>query len=46
MTVATELDIRPLSPLIGAEIHGIDLSRPLERAGGGPRCARRSTPTT
>ncbi len=29
MTVATELDIRPLSPLIGAEIHGIDLSHPL-----------------
>jgi taurine dioxygenase len=29
MTVATELDIRPLSPIIGAEIHGIDLSRPL-----------------
>ena len=29
MTVATELDIRPLSPIIGAEIHGLDLSRPL-----------------
>jgi len=29
MTVATDLDIRPLSPIIGAEIHGIDLSRPL-----------------
>jgi alpha-ketoglutarate-dependent taurine dioxygenase len=29
MTVATELDIRPLSPIIGAEIHGIDLSVPL-----------------
>jgi alpha-ketoglutarate-dependent sulfate ester dioxygenase len=29
MTVATELDIRPLSPIIGAEIHGVDLSRPL-----------------
>ena len=27
--VATELDVRPLSPLIGAEIHGVDLSRPL-----------------
>ena len=27
--IATELDIRPLSPLIGAEIHGVDLSRPL-----------------
>ncbi len=29
MTVATDLDIRPLSPIIGAEIHGLDLSRPL-----------------
>jgi taurine dioxygenase len=27
--VATDLDIRPLSPIIGAEIHGVDLSRPL-----------------
>jgi taurine dioxygenase len=29
MTVDTQLDIRPISPLIGAEIHGVDLSRPL-----------------
>jgi taurine dioxygenase len=29
MAVATQLDIRPLSPLIGAEIHGLDLARPL-----------------
>jgi len=29
MDVATALDIRPLSPLIGAEIHGVDLSAPL-----------------
>ena len=29
MAIATELDVRPLSPLIGAEIHGLDLSRPL-----------------
>ncbi len=29
MTVATELDIRPLSPIIGAEIGGLDLSHPL-----------------
>jgi taurine dioxygenase len=29
MTIATELDVRPLSPIIGAEIHGLDLSRPL-----------------
>ena len=29
MTIATQLDIRPLSPIIGAEIHGIDLSKPL-----------------
>ena len=28
-TVATGLDVRPLSPLIGAEIHGLDLSAPL-----------------
>ncbi len=33
MTVATEFAINPLSPIIGAEIHGLDLSRPLsERA--------------
>ncbi|MGO8870833.1 MAG: TauD/TfdA dioxygenase family protein [Acidimicrobiales bacterium] len=32
MAVATDLDIRPLSPIIGAEVHGLDLSRPL-----GPR---------
>jgi taurine dioxygenase len=29
MTVDTQLDIRPISPLIGAEISGLDLSRPL-----------------
>jgi taurine dioxygenase len=29
MTVDTQLDIRPISPLIGAEIAGLDLSRPL-----------------
>jgi taurine dioxygenase len=29
VTVAAGLDIRPLSPLIGAEIHGLDLARPL-----------------
>ena len=29
MTVAAELDVRPLSPLIGAEIAGVDLSEPL-----------------
>jgi alpha-ketoglutarate-dependent taurine dioxygenase len=32
VATTTELDVRPLSPLIGAEIHGLDLSRPL----GGP----------
>ncbi len=32
MDVATHLDVRPLSPLIGAEIHGIDLSNPLAPA--------------
>jgi alpha-ketoglutarate-dependent taurine dioxygenase len=33
MTVATEFAIRPLSPIIGAEIHGLDLGQPLsERA--------------
>ena len=30
--VATVLDVRPLSPLIGAEIHGIDLSATLDPA--------------
>ncbi len=30
MTVAAKLDIRPLTPIIGAEIHGIDISRPLD----------------
>jgi alpha-ketoglutarate-dependent taurine dioxygenase len=29
MTVDTTLDVRPISPLIGAEIHGVDLARPL-----------------
>jgi taurine dioxygenase len=28
-TVTSGLDLRPLSPLIGAEIHGLDLSSPL-----------------
>ena len=30
MTVRHDLDIRPLSPLIGAEIHGVDITRPLD----------------
>jgi alpha-ketoglutarate-dependent taurine dioxygenase len=30
MAIATRLDIRPLSPVIGAEIHGLDLSEPLD----------------
>ena len=29
MVTASQLDVRPLSPLIGAEIGGVDLSRPL-----------------
>ena len=29
MTTKVSLDVRPLSPLIGAEIHGLDLARPL-----------------
>ena len=32
MTITTGLDVRPLSPIIGAEIHGIDLSTPLSEA--------------
>ena len=32
MTTLTQLDIRPLSPIIGAEIHGVDLSRPLSES--------------
>jgi len=32
MTDAPEVDVRPLSPLIGAEIGGLDLSRPLAPA--------------
>jgi taurine dioxygenase len=29
MALRAELDVRPLSPLIGAEIHGVDISRPM-----------------
>jgi alpha-ketoglutarate-dependent taurine dioxygenase len=29
MTLTTEIEVRPLSPVIGAEILGLDLSRPL-----------------
>jgi taurine dioxygenase len=29
VVVTTELDIRPIAPPIGAEIHGLDLARPL-----------------
>ncbi len=29
MVIGTELEVRLLSPIIGAEIHGVDLSRPL-----------------
>jgi taurine dioxygenase len=29
VVIATELDIRPISPVIGAEVHGLDLSCPL-----------------
>ncbi len=32
MTTRVALDIRPLSPKIGAEIHGIDITRPLDDA--------------
>jgi taurine dioxygenase len=32
MTIATELDVRPLSPTIGAEIGGLDLAKPLGEA--------------
>lgn len=31
-TIADEIDIRPLQPTIGAEIEGVDLSRPLSTA--------------
>jgi len=30
VAIAAQLDLRPLSPLIGAEIGGLDLSRPLD----------------
>ncbi len=30
MTVRTDLDIRPLSPIIGAEVHGIDIAQPVD----------------
>ena len=26
VVIVTELDIRPISPVIGAEIHGLDLA--------------------
>src|SRR5665213_42743 len=29
VTISSVLDVRPLSPLIGAEIHGLDLAKPL-----------------
>jgi taurine dioxygenase len=29
MVTTSDLDVRPLTPLIGAEIHGVDISRPL-----------------
>jgi alpha-ketoglutarate-dependent taurine dioxygenase len=29
VAIATRLDVRPLSPLIGAELHGLDLAQPL-----------------
>jgi taurine dioxygenase len=31
-TTQVQLDIRPVQPLIGAEIHGVDISRPLDTA--------------
>ncbi len=46
MAVDSQLDVRPLSPLIGAEIHGLDLARPLTPTAGRRACGRPSTPTT
>jgi alpha-ketoglutarate-dependent sulfate ester dioxygenase len=43
MTVATDLDTRPLSPIIGAEIYGLDLSHPLSERVVSEVCAALNT---
>ena len=30
MSIAVRLDVSPISPLMGAEVHGIDLAKPLD----------------
>ena len=44
VTLAAELDVHPISPLIGAEISGLDLAVPLGRGGHGGRPRRPQHP--
>ena len=46
VTLATSVSVHPISPAIGAEISGVDLSDPLCSRGGGGDPRRAGTPTT